>query len=273
MGIDSPIEWDRESPVTPETIYVDACIMDAPAGSRIWLIEPCHENNRVLFERVLKHGNRYAEIWTADAEILAAWPHAKFLTNAGCWIRPADRRIWPKTKNISTIASNKRGGTGYDMRHEAIRRFPQIDAFGPEYRQLSGESQHHKIDALRDYRFHLVIENCRRDFFFSEKLIDCFMTGTVPIYGGCPSTGRFFDLWGMIRFETLNELGDLMMNTFEISFGDLTERFPIISEELYWNAWPAIKDNFERAKAYTLTEEYIVRNLLTPKARPYISRT
>ena len=34
--------------------------------------------------------------------------------------------------------------------------------------------------------------NGRGDYEFDEKLIDCFLTGTVPIFWGCPSIDKFF---------------------------------------------------------------------------------
>jgi hypothetical protein len=46
-------------------------------------------------------------------------------------------------------------------------------------------------------RFHIVIENIRRDYYFSEKLVTALAAGCVPIYWGCPSIAHFFDSEGM----------------------------------------------------------------------------
>lgn len=249
LGVESPIEWDRDermnlNPAGMGEIFTDDRIPSAPDGSTAWLIEPSRPE---VWAYVRHASDRFSNIWTADKGMLGHLYNALFLTNAGCWIRPEDRKVWPKSKGISTIASNKRGGEGYDMRHEAIRRFPRIDSFGPEYTPLPGVHQQDKIAALRDYRFHLCIENTRRDYFFSEKLIDCFMTGTVPIYWGCPSIGKFFNQEGMFCVSSLDEVGILLK---------------AMIPETYDFQLPAIRDNFERAKAYCLTEDFIVRNLL-----------
>ena len=56
------------------------------------------------------------------------------------------------------------------------------------------------------FRFSVVIENIRADFYFSAKLINCFVHGTVPVYWGAPSIAAFFNASGMIVFETLEEV-------------------------------------------------------------------
>ena len=45
----------------------------------------------------------------------------------------------------------------------------------------------------------MVIENIRRDYYFSEKLVTAIAAGCVPIYWGCPSIAHFFDPEGKAR--------------------------------------------------------------------------
>ena len=83
--------------------------------------------------------------------------------------------------------------------------------------------------------FCVVIENCKVDYFFTEKLIDCFLTGTIPIYWGCPSIGKFFNINGIITFDTKEECFDII---------------DTLSEEKYLNMLSHVKENFEEAKKY-----------------------
>ena len=242
-----PIEWDRESPVTKDTIYTEGDILTAPEGARIWLIEP----NDKLYDWVIDNQGRFSEVWTASRRVLEHVAHARFLTNAGCWIKPEDRKIWPKTRGISQIASNKRGAGGYNLRHLAARTFPQIDTYVSEYLPIT-PTWSNKIHALRDYRFHLVIENCRRDYFFTEKLIDCFLTGTIPIYWGCPSIHERFNIAGMITLPGSDPIESLGMCGVFSGEADL----------LYNHMKVAIEENFRLAQRYVLTEDYIAKNLL-----------
>ena len=73
------------------------------------------------------------------------------------------------------------------------------------------------------------------------------MTGTVPIYWGCPSIGNFFNTDGMILF---NEIGELNKILKEISF------------EQYVKMKDAIEENFEKAKEFLIAEDYIYKNYL-----------
>jgi hypothetical protein len=46
--------------------------------------------------------------------------------------------------------------------------------------------------------------------WFTEKIIDCFMTKTIPIYKGCPNIGDFYDTNGIIVFDNIEELSDIL---------------------------------------------------------------
>ena len=235
------IEWDRKSPATAETIYTDALIMEAPDGAHIWLIEP-YVHNGPIYDLVMRDPSRYSTIWTHDSEVLKRCPKAVFVPAGGCWIRPEDRQMFRKSKNVSIIASHARGTEGQKMRHEAIARFPEIDSYGPGYRVLP-DKPGHKIDGLRDYKFQFAFESCSRNSFFTEKLIDCFATGTVPLYWGCPDIGRFFNTDGFFFVRDWSDVFEAMLTV-----GD---------EEEYTNRLPAIQDNFERAKQFYLVEGWI----------------
>jgi hypothetical protein len=40
--------------------------------------------------------------------------------------------------------------------------------------------------------------------YWTEKIADCFLAGTVPIYWGCPNIGDYFPSDAMIRLESLD---------------------------------------------------------------------
>lgn len=57
------------------------------------------------------------------------------------------------------------------------------------------------------FYFSVVIENMRADFYFSAKLINCFVHGVVPVYWGAPSIAMFFNISGIIVFDSLQQVG------------------------------------------------------------------
>jgi hypothetical protein len=76
-----------------------------------------------------------------------------------------------------------------------------IACFGKGIRPVSS-----KRDALASFRFSIAMENAASDFYFSEKLIDCVLLETIPVYYGCPGISRLFDVRGMLLFRSLEEL-------------------------------------------------------------------
>ena len=151
------------------------------------------------------------------------------------------------------------------MRHKIVdyllkQECDNIDFFGgrfgnlPQPQLIGSEtlySIHHpsnrKVDALKDYMFSICVLPSKVDYYFDEKLIDCFLTGTIPIFWGCPSIGKFFDTRGMLIFDTLEECIDLLKK---------------INTETYYNMLPYAQKNFEEAKKYAyfrFNEEEILR--------------
>ena len=41
-----------------------------------------------------------------------------------------------------------------------------------------------KIDFLSEYKFSIAMENSNGDGYVSEKIVDSFLSGTIPIYYG-----------------------------------------------------------------------------------------
>lgn len=127
----------------------------------------------------------------------------------------------------------------------------KIDSIvGRRYKPIAKTSE-----GLLNVRYSIVIENRKQDFYFSEKFIDCVLCGTVPIYWGCPSIGKFFNDSGIIQFDTLDELEAILNN---LSIEDYNKRLD------------AIKENFKIAGCYLHKDKYLRRELV--KAFPSLDQ-
>jgi hypothetical protein len=233
------VEWIRDDSFTDQDIVVwtDIDIPNAlyrPGKNIAWLIE-AYDHIPHLYEFVAKNADKFEAIWTHDKELQEKVPNGIILPYGGCWIDNFDWNIYPKSKDFSIIASAKQQHPGHRMRHQIISGSQgRVDVFGGGYNPLDN-----KIDGLRDYRYHFCIENINRDYWFTEKLIDCFVTGTIPIYWGCPSIDDFFNIDGMICFDELKRLPELL---------------PLCTTAFYESKLDAVKENFELAKNYRLAE-------------------
>ena len=104
------------------------------------------------------------------------------------------------------ISSNKRWVIGHDFRHQIIEKCRgRFDLYGRGFNDID-----RKETGLNNYAFSVAVENCKKDYYFTEKIIDCFRTKTIPIYWGCPSIGEFFDKRGIIQFDTIDEFENII---------------------------------------------------------------
>jgi len=97
-------------------------------------------------------------------------------------------------------------------------------------------------------KFSIIIENTYDLNYFSEKLIDCLLAKTIPLYWGCSNISDFFDKSGIICFNTINELISIIN---EIDF-----------EQEYNNRIDAINNNFVLAKPYALNYSKRVEKII-----------
>jgi hypothetical protein len=235
------IEWVRDS--SGEGIfYTDMRIPEAFGDNTdqpkyAWILESESINSGLIpwFENNLdKCLEKFDMIFTYKTEYLKISPKFKWCPTGGYWIK--DAKIYPKSKMISMIASTKNFCEAHQNRLKWVEALKdQVDLYGDGIKWID-----YKEEGLCDYMFSVAIENAVVEGFFTEKLLDCFATGTIPIYLGAPNIGEFFNKDGIL---------------------DLAEEF-YISDELYYSKMDAIKENLEKAKQYEVLEDFIYLNYL-----------
>jgi len=100
--------------------------------------------------------------------------------------------IPPKNKLISVITSNKAFTRGHQDRIQFVAKLKQhygnkIDVFGRGINDFED-----KWDILAPYKYHIALENSSSKYYWTEKISDCFLTGTFPIYYGCTNIKDYF---------------------------------------------------------------------------------
>lgn len=110
----------------------------------------------------------------------------------------------PKSATISTVCSSKQQKhtlhkQRYDFTFWLKQKLPEIDIFGHGVRFIQN-----KYEAVEPYRYHLAIENYVGTHHWTEKLADPFLSGTVPIYYGCPNIDQDFPEESYIAIDIHN---------------------------------------------------------------------
>lgn len=242
-------EWERNKLDDFDFIILtDDSIYDIDKYNKkiyVWLIES-PEIKPYAIRLVKENIDRIEKVFTFNKDLLEFSDKCILFPIGGCWIENENRFIHNKTKDISMIASNKRQTKGQKLRHSIVKSYYNkynIDLYGTHYGFIEN-----KIEGLCDYRFSIVVENCQADYYFSEKLIDCFQTGTIPLYYGCPSINKFFHLNEKFIFNDEIELEAILqkIQNKTIKYEDYIED---------------IKFNFEISKKYLVCDDLIYEYL------------
>ncbi len=148
---------------------------------------------------------RFFMVLTHNRWLLDSLKNSRFLACADPWVRVSDPARIDKTRHMSLIASAKRTLEGHRLRHDIATWVQEtnanVDLLGRAYQPLDD-----KTDGLLPYRFSVIVENVREPGYFSEKLLDCILCDTIPIYWGAPDIGEFFDTAGMIVCTSQTEI-------------------------------------------------------------------
>lgn len=203
-------------------------------------------DNYRIFKRNPGLSAEFESIFTYDAELLGQLSNARFF--------PICSRVWygmnqdgftftwdetchcKKTKGISILSSDKEMCDMHKLRIAVSRLCRQsgvIDAFGT----FDGGAYCLVDDTLKKYRYSIIIENDKSDYFFTEKITNCFAAQTIPVYLGAEKIDEFFNEDGIIRVSEKE-----LMNIEEI--------IQKCTVEYYEEHLEAVLDNYQRVHEY-----------------------
>ena len=240
------VEWDRNVSDEEELVFYTDVNIDRPRPGHkrriAWLIEP-YVKQPHRYEKLLNNSDDFEYVLVNDKKLLDAGDKFIYYPFGGCWIETENRRTnHDKSKLVSMITSGKKNVADHYKRHEIINRYGnKIDVMGRGYKPIEPISV-----GLIDYMFHIAMENESRDYHFSEKLINPIMVGSIPIYYGMPSVKEYFYEGGMIVFNEVDELEDILNS---------------LSYDLYKKMLPDAKRNFKIAENYILSEDWMYENI------------
>lgn len=196
-----------------------------------------------LADDVVRHWRAFDLILTHDQRLLDEVPNARLILFGTSWVRETPTTSAPKRFEVSFVCGHKAKVDGHRLRQriwlsredlKTPTRFLASSFGAPPGLQGDGLLGERK-DTLFESQFQLTIENCREPNYFSEKLVDCLKTRTVPIYWGCPNIGKWFNTSGMICAE---------------SYEDIVRAVNGLTPDTYDSMRPAVEENFERSRDF-----------------------
>lgn len=167
------------------------------------------------------------------------------------WLRQLKWLYW---RSISPSYRNSLKFCLHESRLEAIEFFARhgsIDLYGAGWEVMAGLPMGwvsrllghsgikirgvcgNKLKVLKEYQFALCYENCALAGYITEKIIDCFVAGVVPIYRGAP------DVFNHIPTEAFLSADDLSFDQLLCrmnGIGEIESRFIVQCGRDYLNS-------------------------------------
>lgn len=104
-----------------------------------------------------------------------------------------------KQDKIVWITSNQKSSKGHERRMnflQNIENLPFVELYGRGINPIDD-----KWEVLKKAKYAIAYENFKNDYYWTEKLIDCYLSYTMPIYYGCNSIDNFFPKNSFIQLD------------------------------------------------------------------------
>lgn len=192
----------------------------------------------------IKEQRKFNHILTYNEEILDNCKNAHLFEYGTTWIKqPFD--FEKKKFEVSTLVGGKKMAAGHFIREklwyeqERIkipRNFFLSSAYpGDIQRAAKSKILEKEKEPMFESQFHIAIENIKMKYYFTEKVMDCFQTKTIPIYYGSAEIGKYFNLNGMYIVDNVDDIINVC-NGLDVDTYESKRKF--------------IEENYEKSKDY-----------------------
>ncbi len=254
--VDDTLKWLQHIDLNPDDTKYRVCVLVEPK----MLIEQGmfrhgnQPNNYELIENPAVYEKYFDLIFTTYPHYQDLHPKFRYFEGGiRSFIKEPERKIHPKTSGIVCIMSNKKYMPGHILRHQVRDKINQwmsstpkwglhTDSLSQSVITYNNPPETDKHLGTKDFMFELIIEN-EQGPFFSEKLIDCMLVGSVPIYwtkGLDDVSLDVFDRNGIITFDDISELFHMLENYEEY-----------FNVDVYKSKMKSIENNFKVATTYS----------------------
>jgi len=241
-----PFDVDTEKDVD---VYIDEFNRNPIHNGNIRIVVLEEPRKNYIYRVMKANPHRYTYLLTFHEELLGMSPRIRRFLMMNVWMKdyvPKEKRF-----SVSTVVGGKNDTLmkGYELRHELWRNRDRITI--PKEFYLSGSAKNFhtfvpwtEVDytnelvlgdtkkPLFDSMYHIAIENTSIKNYFSEKLLDCFQTKTIPIYYGCTNIGEYFNTKGIFEAKDIDQI-------IEWCNG--------LTPELYYDLLPVIEENYQKS--------------------------
>lgn len=222
----------------PKNYFETSLSQDRATHDKLILVHGCEPlllNS--IDNKIIKYHDYFDSIHSFSQKVLNSCNNSKLFCFGSCWTltnklgNPVhlkkDYHDLIKTQDKKYKISFVQSGKNYLPGHQLRLEISPLLKKKYKFEVLFPESIDSKYKLFKDSMFHIAIENSRCNNYFTEKIIDCFMTRTLPIYWGCPNILKYFNKNGIIIFNSKKQLKEILNNLTE---KDYTNRIEAMEE-------------------------------------------
>jgi hypothetical protein len=202
-----------------------------------------------IFSKHKSLSKEFEKIFTWSEDLLNTIPNAVFFPASVPFTHNEDAELYAKkSKLISMICSKKSFTELHKLRIQIARELKSkniCDVFG----NLDGGPRFEKKEeTLDDYYYQVVVENDIQGYYFTEKILDCFLEFTIPVYIGATKIAEFFNPEGIIQIlpEDYDHIPDILSK---------------LDEKYYEDHLEAVKDSYYRTLKYKDINSYLYNEI------------
>jgi hypothetical protein len=201
----------------------------------------------------IENKKNYDAILTFNYYVLSKCNNAYFFEHGNCWVKdflPPNN----KTFELSFLVGSKNWTEGHLLRHTVWENQSKItipknffiSTNSPYQTTIPGKYLIGSKNELFNSQFHLCIENSTEPGFFSEKLIDCLFTKTIPIYYGCENIENWFNTQSIFRVNSFEEIINVCNSLDETTYNKYIE---------------SINENYELCLKFMNYEDRLIKKI------------
>jgi hypothetical protein len=190
----------------------------------------------------IKNYQSFSAVLTWSTKILNQIPNAVQVTYGESWWqdKPFNYEDTQKEFKTSFLRGNLLKLQGHIVRHEVFDRQNEIQTPIKFWDKLGERGdfdkwREDKIKTFRPFQYSLCIENSSRENYFSEKITDCILNKTIPIYWGCSNINEYFNEDGIIQVKNADEIIRTLNS---------------LTPEYYQSKLDVIEENYNKAFEY-----------------------
>lgn len=189
---------------------------------------------KYLYDWIIEGHEPFSKVFThylpsSDPKYIPSQPAIPWHVNR-TFDQLVDEKIPDKLKAISWVTSKLTFLPGHKKKMAFLNFLKQnvtfdIDVFGRGIRYIRD-----KWSALAPYKYSLAFENSSGPDYWTEKVADCFLAWTIPIYYGCTNLEDYFPEDSFIRIGIDQPEASLENIKNIIELDDWEKRIPALEE-------------------------------------------